>query len=121
MYIGSLLIDSDRPLTLPERLAHRRARGGAQAPGIAPFATNSLSAANPKAVALTKIGHDKRSLAAHPFRVGLHFRQRSADIGREIYFVDVNSALLTWSYASSPARALVDTQPPSTLISAPVM
>src|SRR5579859_3344492 len=41
-----------------------------------------------QAFAAPEIGHYERPLAAHPFRVGLHLRQRRADVRREIDLVD---------------------------------
>jgi len=37
-----------------------------------------------EAFAFLEIGHDKRPLAAHPSRVGVHLFQRCADMRREV-------------------------------------
>src|ERR1700749_3489029 len=41
-----------------------------------------------EAVALLQIGHDERTLAAHPPGVGIHLLQGGADMGREVDLVD---------------------------------
>jgi hypothetical protein len=41
-----------------------------------------------QAFAFFEIGHDERPCAAHPACVGVHFFQRSADMGRQIDLVD---------------------------------
>src|SRR5258708_37775339 len=39
-------------------------------------------------LALLQVGHDERPLAAHPFRVGVHLLQGSADMRGEVDLVD---------------------------------